>query len=201
MMDKKQKTIQTYNNQVAQFVDKFNSIGALVEDVKLAFSHIHVSNPNVLEIGCGNGRDAKEIVKYTKDYLGMDASEKLIDEARKKTPSTKFEVADFENFEFPINLDIIFAFASLLHADKDNFKKILEQAYEALNVNGIFFISLMNGNYHELTKNEVNDQRTFYYYTPAEVERLTTLPFKNIYTDYRNLKGKRWFVIILQKFL
>ena len=198
-MDKKQQTIESYNKSAKALATKFNDIGARVDDIKRGFSYINKKDPKILEIGCGNGREAKEIVKRTSDYSGIDISEKLIEIARRENPDSKFEVADTENYIFPKGIDIIFAFASLLHSDKSKIKKIFDLACEALNKEGIFYLSLKYGNYQELTKEDEFGTRTYYFYTPELIKELTGDKYKGIYEDIQDFKGQKWFTIILQK--
>lgn len=78
-------------------------IGARVGDIEQVFSYIQKSSPKVIEIGCGNGRDAREILTHTSEYLGIDVSGGMIRLAKEDLPEAheKFIVADVESFEFP----------------------------------------------------------------------------------------------------
>jgi len=102
-MSKKQQTIDTYNTTAGLMAEKFTGIGARVNDILQAFSYIKKSSQKVVEIGCGNGRDAREILKYTSDYIGMDVSSEMIRLAQEYFPeaTSKFVVADVEDFDFP----------------------------------------------------------------------------------------------------
>ena len=113
----KQQTIDTYNDTAELMAEKFNAMGARVEDIKRAFSFVR-EKPRILEIGCGNGRAAKEIVARTKTYLGLDISQGLIDLARRDNPDVSFVVSDLEEFEFAGQWDVVFAFASLIHTPR-----------------------------------------------------------------------------------
>lgn len=57
-MDKKNQTILTYNESATSLAKKFDELGARISDIEEAFALIQKDNPFVLEIGCGNGRDA-----------------------------------------------------------------------------------------------------------------------------------------------
>ena len=199
-MDKKTQTIECYNENASAFVKKFNSIGIRAEDVKRAFSYVKKDNPKVIELGCSNGRDAKEILKYTSDYLGIDISEELVKIAKKDIPNGKFEIADFETFNFPKNIDIVFAFASLIHSDWDNTEKILDKVYKSLTNKGVFYISLKYGDYKEVIKEDKFGIRTNYLYTPEEIEKLAGERYKVIYKDIQELMRQKWFTIVLQKY-
>jgi len=198
-MDKKTETIETYNKSTKALADKFNKSGARIDDIERVFAHFEKNDLNVLEIGCGNGRDAQEILKHTKNYLGIDVSEEMIKLAKESLPEAKFVVADIEDYVLPVNLDIIFAFASLLHTDKDSLRQILDSAYRALNPGGIFFISLKYGGYHEKTTTDKFGTRTYYFYTPEKIFELMDKKYKVIYENIYSLRDQEWFTIILQK--
>lgn len=198
-MDKKQQTIDTYNQKAEEFAEKFNSTGTRVDDIEEILSLIEKKDPRVLEIGCGNGRDAVEIIKHTKDYLGIDISDKLIEIARKTVPKGRFLVADIEEYSFPDNLDIIFAFASLIHVPKPNLASIINKALAALNTNGVFKISLKHAtNYTETTKTDRFGTRTYYLYSEDDMKDLAQ-GYKIIKNQQNVLRGQTWLEVILKK--
>jgi tellurite methyltransferase len=63
-------------------------------------------NSNIIELGCGNGRDALFLVEYCKNYTGLDISQTGISTARQKLENKKyhrqpqFHCADFTNTDF-----------------------------------------------------------------------------------------------------
>lgn len=188
--DKKRQTTDLYNKGAKFFEKKFNDFGARIEDIKRGLSYIKKENPKVLEIGCGNGRDAKEIIKFTSDYLGMDISSEFIKIAKKQVPEGNFEIGDIDNYIFPEKIDIIFSFASLLHTDKASFQEILVRAHKALNKKGIFYISLKYGDYREDIKNYEFGVKTFYFYNPELIKEISKNNYETIYTDIHEFKGK-----------
>lgn len=198
-MDKKIQTINTYNKTAAEMAKKFRSLGARIEDIERGFSFVTKSNPSVLEIGCGDGRDAKEILKHTSNYLGMDVSEEMIKIAGEYNPDGKFEVGDIENYTFPINLDLIFSFASLLHSNKESVQKVLREAHEALNEDGVFYISLKNDEYHEFSKTDEFGTRTYYAYTLDDIKELAGEKYQIIHESTQTLRGQKWLTIVLKK--
>jgi SAM-dependent methyltransferase len=153
----------------------------------------------VLEIGCGNGRDAVAILEKTKNYIGIDLSEELIKLARLKAQTGVFEVADVEEYSFPKNLDIIFSFASLLHSSKEELKNICTKALDALTPGGVFRISLKNAEkYTELTRDDALGTRTFYLYAPSDIEECVegfTILRNEVLTSY----GQEWLEVLLKK--
>lgn len=129
MTDKseKEQTIDTYNKSARLHTDKFDEIDIRFDDIEKTFSYINKPNPKTIEFGCGNGRDAQEIVKRTNDYLGVDLSNELLKIARDKVPNANFKLDDFETLDLPRNTDIIFAFASLLHSNKKILRRFLKR--------------------------------------------------------------------------
>lgn len=179
--------------------EKFNNLGARTSDIKEVFQIINKNNPKMLEIGCGNGRDAQEILKYTSNYLGIDASEEMIKISKQQTPQAKFEVADIELFNFPNNLDAVFAFALFLHVGKDSFKNILEKIFKVLNPGGIVWLSLKyKPNYEEFIKQDEFGTRTFYFYSDKDIIEISN-GFSIVKNEIRDIRNQKWLEIVLQK--
>lgn len=196
----KSQTIDTYDRSALDHAKKFDELDARAKDITQTLSYIKKSNPKTIEIGFGSGRDAKEIIKYTNDYLGIDLSNEMLKIAQQNVPEAKFELADLETYKFPNNTDVVFAFASLLHSDKDSVKDLLKRVSESLNSGGVFFISLKYGNYHKETiDKEGHGPKTYYFYTPEEIEKISPSSLKTVFQEIQDFKNKKWFSIILQK--
>lgn len=196
----KRQNIDNYNQSAKLHSKKFDEIGARVEDIERTFSYINKTNPKTIEIGCGNGRDAKEIIKHTTDYLGIDLSESMLNLAKTNVPETNFKLIDLEEFEFPSDIDVIFSFASLLHTDKETMTQVLQKINNSLNTNGIIFISLKYGKYHkEILDKEGTGPRTYYFYTPEEILQIAPTTLKTVYQNIYEFKGQKWFSTIVQK--
>lgn len=201
-MNKKQQTIDVYNTTAESMAKKFSGIGARIEDILEAFSYVQKDVPKVLEIGCGNARDASEILNHTSDYLWIDISSEMIRLAKESLPeaASKFVVADVEEFEFPQWIDIIFSFASLLHTPKEKLQKILQRILFALNSGWIVFISLKYSDvYEEIIKTDEFWTRTYYYYSPQDILDMGGKEYGWNKVEYQDLRGQKWFTIILWK--
>ena len=199
MVDKKQQTIDTYNKTASLMAEKFDDLGARVDDINETFKIITKKNPSVLEIGCGNGRDAMEIIKRTNNYLGIDIADNFIKIAKEKVPQGKFETGDIENYNFPNNLDIVFAFASLIHVQKESLRKIFQELYKALNKGGVIRVSMKYGdNYKEVSKKDEFGIRTYYFYSEKDIKELAS-DFTIIKNETNKLRNKIWLEFLLQK--
>jgi len=198
-MTGKEETIATYNATATRMTQKFRDYGPRVEDIARGCALVDKEDPFVLEIGCGDGRDAKEILRHTKHYLGIDISKGMIAEARAHVPSATFEVADAEAYAFPQDLDLVFAFASLLHVDKTGVTKILSDVHDVLTPGGVFYISLKHGAYRETYKVDEFGTRTNYFYTPELITELAGSGYETVFDDVQEVREKKWFVIALRK--
>ena len=133
------KTIETYDESAEALAGYFKGIGPRVYDIELALKLANmITSARAVEIGCGDGRDATEIIKRVEWYEGFDPSEGLLKIARQKLPQASFVRADALIYNYPSNLDVIYAFASLLHVNKGDLKTVFEKAAKALRKGGIF---------------------------------------------------------------
>lgn len=198
-MDKKTQTINTYNESAKSLAEKFDSSGARLSDINETFALIKKDNPKVLEIGCGNGRDAQEILKYTDDYLGVDVSEKLLELAKQKVPNGQFIVADIEEYKLPTELDVVFAFASLIHVPKESLQKIFKSVSSSLNQGGVFRFSMKYAKeYMESTKTDEFGIRTYYLYSVNDINEIAR-GFTILKSEVGGFKGQMWLEVLLQK--
>ena len=201
MVNYKEETINTYNAQASNIAKKFVRIGARVDDIDKAFSFLKSKNskPFVLELGCGNGRDAKAIIKQTPNYLGIDFSRNLIAIAKDYVHTAKFLVVDIETFIFPNNIDLILAFASLLHMDQKNLKSTFDKAHEKLNKEGVFYVSTKEGPYEKRREINQHGPRTFFYYNIELIKALTKDKYNVIYESKQFFRKNNWLTIALRK--
>lgn len=201
MTDFHKLTVQTYDSSAKELAEYFRGIGSRVGDIehglKLAGSP---ERPRVVEIGCGDGRDAAEIVKRAEFYQGFDPSAGLLALAREKVPGADFVLADALSYRYPKDMDVIFAFASLLHVNREDLAKVCEKAADSLRRDGIFFISLKErDSYAEEVKKDEHGERMFYYYTPALVKELASNVFTPVFEDHQLIGSTKWLTLALKK--
>ncbi len=97
----------------------------------------------VLELGCGTGKNTVFLLQKAEHVTGLDFSEKMLEKAKNKIKDRRvnFQQADL-NKKWPVAnnfFDLISCNLTLEHIENLNF--IFEQAYEKLKTGGIFFIS------------------------------------------------------------
>ncbi len=199
-MNLKQQTIDTYNASADAIADKLNKSGARVEDVARLFGYVDVENPRVLEIGCAQGRDVSEILKFTDRYVGTDVSEKLLSIARRSFPDVEFEEADVEVYDFPDGLDVVIAFASLIHTSKNALEVVLGRIHDSLHRGGILYASMKRSEtYEEYVREEAYRVRTYYLYNRELFAKLAGEGWEVIFERDYDWRGIDWFDIVLKK--
>jgi len=200
-MDKREKKqIKDFYNKNAKNPEmKFNKRGRRTEDIARAFRFFKKDNPSVVEIGCGNGREAEMVLRHTNDYLGIDVSQEMIKLAKKRAPKGRFWTCDVMECVFPKGADIVFAFASLIHLSREEVRELLSRIYKNLNPGGIVYLSLKHGKQYKIIKKDMRGKTVVYPYTPELIQELAGEYFRVVYTDFQERNGTKWFTIILQK--
>lgn len=67
----------------------------------------------ILDVGCGTGALTAEIGRRGAETLGVDQSEEMISQARKKFPALRFETLDARQLRFNAEFDAVFSNAVL----------------------------------------------------------------------------------------
>ncbi len=200
-VDHKEMTINTYNASANELAKYFKGIGPRVDDIDrgllLAESPVKA---RVVEIGCGDGRDAAEIIKKVSWYEGFDPSKGLLGIARRTLPNANFVLADAVTYNYPKNLDVVYAFASLLHVNRNDFIVVCNKVGSSLRKGGIFYISLKERkNYTEEIKKDVYGERMFYHYSPGLVKRLAGKSFTVVHEEHQKISSTDWFTLALKR--
>ena len=98
---------------------------------------------NVLELGCGTGKNTECLLKKAKCIIGLDFSQEMLNLAKNKISDkrVKFEKADLtKSWKIENNFaDLITCSLTLEHIKDLN--HIFKQANQKLKKNGLFFIS------------------------------------------------------------
>jgi ubiquinone/menaquinone biosynthesis C-methylase UbiE len=166
-------TVDAYD-KIAEEFSRRNGVSLYGKEYDL-FGSLLKKGTVVLEIGCGTGRDAEELVNRGFDYTGMDASEGMLAIARERVKTGKFMLGDFYHLDFPDGaFDGFWAAASFLHVPKKDIDVVLGEATRILKPEGIGFISLkqkttMDEGYIKEEK-AGGIERYFAFYSQDEIE-------------------------------
>jgi SAM-dependent methyltransferase len=199
------QTIKTYNASAAQLATHFQVYkgGAVLDPISRSFAlAANLKDGMVVEIGCGAGKDAAEIVKYTDQYEGFDPAEELLAIARQQVPEASFTEADALGYTYPVGAIIVFAFASLLHLNREDFAAVAAKVAESLQTGGVFCMTLKEADsYTEQVQEDDFGTRLFYLYSPELVRKMLEPAFELVYEghDVVGPKKKKWMNLIFVK--
>lgn len=105
-----------------------------------------LSRGRILDLGCGTGRDSKLFTSSGYEYVGVDLSEGMIEQARESFPETVFKTMNLLGLEFKDeSFDGIWSFAAYLHIPKNQIGKALQEANRVLKQGGIGYIVIKKG--------------------------------------------------------
>ena len=201
VLSKKQITLETYNKSAQQLAEYFSGIDDVRRKlVDKAFALSGLNNPKVLEIGCGDGRDAEYILTKTKNYCGFDLSERMVKLAKKRLPQVDFFVSDLEGYNCEEKYDLIFSLSTLVHIDKTGLQIFLEKMINCLTVDGLLVIDLkMSDKYKEEFKKDQFGKRVFYYYPVKLIRKYISKQYKIEYLLEERVGKTNWLSIIARK--
>lgn len=110
---------------------------------KKALSHLEDSDAKkVLDLGCGDGGDARLFSKEGYDVTAVDISESGIEKIKKTAPAIYSLRSDIKDVNFPpASFDAIYSHLSMYYFNEDEVRQIMQKVYSWLKPHGLVFIS------------------------------------------------------------
>jgi SAM-dependent methyltransferase len=197
-------TIETYNVNADHWSLKNYHQSFWQKDLRLF--HRYLASGKVIDIGCGAGTDTDSLIAAGYDYVGVDASVKLIENARKLHPHASFLHRSIYELDFePQSFDGFWAAAILLHLPKTKIDIALKSIHRILKPGGIGFISVKKGT-GELVATEDSAEgviynRLFSFFEADEIKKLLTENGFEIleFTERPYSHSVTWFCIHIKR--
>ena len=141
---KKKYVIDDYNDIVQEYTEEFFDDKS---DEKYIDQFLQsLEGKNVLDAGCGNGRDCKYINQKGFKVKGIDLSKEMLVIAKKMVPKVDFEVMDITNITYSDNsYDGIISNCSFFHIPVEELSKTLNSFSKILKPNGKLLLILQEG--------------------------------------------------------
>ena len=141
---KKKYVIDDYNDIVQEYTEEFFDDKS---DEKYIDQFLQsLEGKNVLDAGCGNGRDCKYINQKGFKVKGIDLSKEMLLIAKKMVPKVDFEVMDITNITYSDNsYDGIISNCSFFHIPVEELPKTLNSFSKILKPNGKLLLILQEG--------------------------------------------------------
>jgi len=145
-MDEIQTTIQSYNQNAKAYADRFMCHEPYTKQAK-AFAELLRSGDSVLDIGCGPGNVAKQLLAAKAlQITGVDLSEEMVKLASANVPSGRFYCQDIRQAGFVTgSFDAVLLSFSIVHLKDAEADDLLRKAISWTQKNGYLFVSFMAG--------------------------------------------------------
>ncbi len=199
-------TINYYNKQADSLSKRYES--ADISFLQRILLETFSKNSNLMEIGCGSGRDAAFMLKNGYHVLGIDASKNMIYEAKKLHPELKEilkvsivpEDLDFKESYF----DGIYSIATLMHLKESDIDKTLAKIYKFLKNKGRLLFSV-SVNRSDLNQDHNDEKGRLFTILDQDkwIDICLSKGFKILKTEISNDGLKRdnikWLTCIMEK--
>jgi len=156
----------------------------------------------LLEIGCGAGRDAQDLIRLGYKYVGTDISGPQLVLARKNNPGARFEQVSLYDLDFPEPFDGFWCAAVLVHVPKNRTVEALSAIRRNLVPGAIGFLAIKEGKGERL---EIRDELgssefLFTYWEDDEFrEVLRQEGFKVLHKGYKPMSERtKWLKYIVR---
>ena len=147
-------TLDYYNKNSEEY---FNStLNVDMTNTYKPFLKLVPKDGKILDLGCGSGRDSMNFMKLGYEVTAVDGAKEL---AKKASVLLGKEVivSTFEELELKEKFHGIWACASLLHIKREDLKIVLNNLYNNLDDNGVFYMSFKYGE-----KEYVDDKNRYF---------------------------------------
>lgn len=138
------KTLNYYNQNATQFCENTISVEFTATQHRF-LSHLPAA-ANILDFGCGSGRDTKAFLDQGYHVEAIDGSEELCKLASQYT-GIQVHHMFFQELSAVSQYDGIWACSSILHLSRDELFDVMRKMVTALKPNGIIYTSFKYGTF------------------------------------------------------
>jgi len=188
------KTIEAYESfseeDMKDYFD-FEGVRCFAE-----FFRENLNGRNVLDVGCGPGRDAKYFSENGLDVTGIDLADNFLTIASRMAPKAQFISMDMRKLDFAdSSFDGAWINSSFLHIPKKESKSTLSELKRILKPDGLMFLAVKEGKEECFV-----DSRFYAFYERNELKSLLdSSGLKIIKFDCIENRGIKWICVFCQK--
>lgn len=189
-------SIDYYERYAASYFE--NTVDLGMEEALERFLELLPENADVLDLGCGSGRDSIYMEESGCYVTLLDGSEQMCRLAEIHTDREVLHMT-FDEMEFDEVFDGIWACASLLHVAGEDMDRIMKKVVNALQPGGILYMSFKYGE-----AEEIRNHRLFHDYTEKTARsmlmRQEGVEILDMWqSDDVRGNGQRWLNILAKK--
>ncbi|MFN9880803.1 MAG: class I SAM-dependent methyltransferase, partial [Planctomycetota bacterium] len=136
-------TLRYYDERAAEYVARTDQLD--MEEMYQPFLELVPIGGQILDAGCGAGRDAQAFVERGYRVAAFDASATMVALTVQRTGVVAVQ-ARFQDLDYRDAFDGIWACASLLHVPLSDLPDVFDRLRRALKQDGVCFMSFKYGN-------------------------------------------------------
>jgi SAM-dependent methyltransferase len=192
------RTLEYYNNAAKEYVN--DTVDANVSELNSFFLKYLPEKANILDLGCGSGRDSKIFIEKGHTVSAVDGSIAFCKLASEYLGQA-VRCMKFDELDYVEQFDGVWACASILHVPLKDLEMIFEKISRALKNGGYFFTCFKYG--------EFEGERNGRYFTDMTEDRFNNLIINvkelnivetTITRDVRKgRENEKWLNVIMQK--
>ncbi len=146
MDDDTRKTVESFNLTADAYCAKTAILAPYNEPSIMKFISMLPRNGRILDAGCGPGRDSRRFSELGYSVTGVDLAEKMVELARRLSPSCAFSVMDIRKMEFPdASFDGVWMNTSMIFVRKSDASGVIAEASRVLKDGGRMFVRVKEG--------------------------------------------------------
>jgi len=143
----------------------------------------------VVDLGCGSGIMARELLKKGYNVYGIDISESMINLAKRKAPKAEFKVGSYLNEKIPKchAITSIGEGFNYLFDERVNLKtltQLFEKCYHSLERNGILVFDILETSHHIDHSSKSFKTSKLWAVTAENIENKETKTLKRVITSF-----------------
>lgn len=143
MKDYQKETLAYYEQNKDEFIN--STINSDMSFLYEKFERLLEPHAQILDLGCGSGRDAKHFLDEGYKVEAIDGSQALCASASEYI-GKEVKCVMFEDIDYTDEFDAVWACASLLHVSKSELPGIIQKVRDVIKPGGIFFTCFKYGN-------------------------------------------------------
>lgn len=184
-MDKYQETFNTWNKIAELYQDKFMGLDLYNASYDGFCALIQKQNPGIFEIGCGPGNITKYLLQKRPDFQidAIDIAPNMIALAKSNNPNADFKVMDSRDIDqLKTQYDGVMCGFCIPYLSKSDVEKLIVDCEKLLKVNGILYLSFVEGKEADsgYQLGSSCDRTYFYYHATDDLnDMLKTNRFEN----------------------
>ncbi len=191
-------SIDYYNQYATQYYE--DTVNLELDDIRDEFIEYLPENSEIMDLGCGSGRDSLYFIERGFDVTAVDGSIELCDLASihigQDVLNLKYNELDFTDV-----FDGVWACASFTHSTLKELKEVLGKIKESLKDGGILFLSFKYGDFDGVRHNKY-----YKYYRTNEIRNILgeynefNILKINKVNDIRQARSEeKWIHVIVKK--